>query len=589
MKILFQLAVLLFIVTEINAQEKIIYGDCKSGFGIKMAADKTSVFGYFQNGQLNGYALVIMPTGDTYAGMLKNNTCWGKGILLYSQGLIYIGDYENNVQNGYGTAFIPNTQIIDGTFTNNQPAQVIKIETKNSNSDCLLGDCDKGPGLKFASAQSFSCIGKEMILERRPDGYNYFGPKSGTGYMTIYTKDYIFVGIGKDRLPNGEGGKYYPKTGKVDYRIWTSLPLGDEPLTTYCELNAVCPLQFSFTKKFKIPVKEVIWTTLYSNDCKKIAVKLDNGSFGCYDAEKNIYTSLSGTDKVNSIAMSDDGKFGAYCTDAQIKVFDLMLNKLINTINDSVYSDNLIISADNKYLLYNVKSTATLFGFIASAGHKLRLTDLKKGMVVKDFTAVSNSYIQEKSGNFGGQQYAYYPEDPLTLVGNHIFTNSGSSLNLIHYLTGKTTSLLFDTVKIEALQTRNIFKYKVSPKGTRIAIVTDRGIDVINLVSQEHECWISETNYSTKLTDPGPYNIYQTKYISTDISSLFFSPDEKMLVIYLYDKLIFAKLDNTPKDVKGYKIIQTVPMPYFLEHSPNGSKLIYSSLDGEISVYDFKY
>lgn len=589
MKTFFKLAFLLFLGTEISAQEKIIFGDCINGFGIKMAADKTSILGYFQNGQLNGYALAVMPNGDTYAGMLKNNACWGKGIFLYSQGLIYIGDYENNMQNGYGTAFIPNSQIIDGTFANNQPAQVIKMETKNSNSDCLYGDCDKGPGLKFASAQSFSCIGKEMILERRPDGYNYFGPRSGAGYMTIYTNDYIYVGMGKDRLPNGEGGKYYPKTAKVDYGIWTSVLVGDEPLTTLCEPNSICTPQITFVKKFKIPVQERIWTTLYSNDCKKIAVALENKSFGCYDVDKNTYTSLSGTDKVNTIAMSNDGKYGAYCTDAQIKVFDLTLNKLINTINDSVYSDKLIISANNKYLLYNVNATATLFGFIACPGHKLRLTDLKKGQVVKDFTAVSNSNIQEEPGNFNGLQYSYYPQDPLTVVGNHIFTNSGSSFDLIHCLTGKSTSLLFDTVKVDALQSRNIFNFAVSPKGTRIAIVTDRGVDVINLASREHECWISETDYSTSVSDPGPYDIYQSQRISTDISSIFFSPDEKQVIVYLNNQLIFAKLDNATQNMAGYKIIQTIPISYFLEHSPDGSKLIYSSLDGEISLYEVKY
>ena len=81
-----------------TAQEKIYYGDCQNGFGVKVAADKTTIYGNFQNGLLNGYALVVMPDGSMYAGFLKDNVCWGKGIMLYAQGYVYIGDYEKNAQ-----------------------------------------------------------------------------------------------------------------------------------------------------------------------------------------------------------------------------------------------------------------------------------------------------------------------------------------------------------------------------------------------------------------------------------------------------------------------------------------------------------
>ncbi|MCK9613741.1 MAG: hypothetical protein M0R16_12750 [Bacteroidales bacterium] len=592
-RLLFVLFIFAFI--HIHAQEKIFYGDCKNGFGVKVTADKTSILGYFQDGQMNGYSLAIMPNGDMYAGFLKNNVCWGKGIFLYSQGFIYMGDYVNNAMEGSGTLFVPNTQIQDGTFSKNQQVQVTKIETKNVNSTCLLGDCEKGPGLIFENVQSFSCIGKDMIFERRPDGYQYFGPRSGEGYMAIITKEYFYVGMGKDRLPKGEGGKFYNLTSTVDFGNWYSIKIGDQDISICCGLNKTCPLQISLSNQFKVPVNEKINNVKFSKDFRKMMVWLEDLSCVSYDIDKKILSPLSGSDKVRGFAISNDGKFGAYITPDQLKVFDLSTNKVLFTFNDTVISDRLVFTPDNKYLIYCVnKISFSRFKWISELA---KVIDLKNGLLVNDF--VVDSYTDElgplATYDINSKDFYYFDyHGPLIITDkNQLFFNFGNDIKIIDCMTDSLKK--FFKYSYEERRKSLILRFTVSPSGTRLATVNEQGVRIWNAKTAKEETWISETsNYTIKDMSESD-DIRDKDFISTKIKSLNFSPNDSSLIIKIDDNLMFIKLDQKTSGQSGdktwfknYTVLQTIKIPYVVI-SLDGSKLIYRSWDGVISIYDIKY
>lgn len=594
MRKLLLVSFLFAIVFNARSQDKIYYGDCQNGFGVKVAADKTTIYGNFQNGLLNGYALVVMPDGSMYSGQYKDNVCWGKGIMLYNQGFVYMGDYVKNAQHGTGTMFAVSRQIIDGTWSNNQPAQVNKIETKNQNSPCILGDCDKGPGHTFKDVTSFACITSDLILERKPGGYQYFGPRKGEGNMTIVTKDWIYVGMGKDREPNGTGAKVWMSGKKYEVGNWGTIEIGKEKTTIFWEKDKTCPVQVNTLSQFKLPLSESLNNLALSNDGKKVVYLTDNSAFGCYDITTKKNSTLSGADKVKRIAISGDGLKGAYCTENQIKIFDLVNAKLLRTHNDTVLNTNFIFSPNGQHLIYSVDSTYIGFMFVRGTKEKAKVLDIKTGRIIKDFETGSTSLNWGR--NLCGDKYNYYDCPYVFNSKGNLYSFSTLGIDIFDYLSGKEIDYGYDTTRFKYETSCNIQRFTVSPTGNRIALLRDYGLRIFKVVDGNSITWTPD-GYFPEMTE---YGLVTKGFIGEDVQdtkirSINYTADGKGLLANTSDDLIIVDLRfKTPGD-PYYKspgrIFYTIPFNTWNNMfgvTADRSKFYLRTDDGEIYIYEVK-
>lgn len=470
-----------------SAQEKIYYGDCQNGFGVIITADKTTIYGNFQNGLLNGYALVVMPDGTLYAGFFKENFCWGKGIMLYPQGYVYIGDFEKNMQQGKGTMFVINTQIVDGTWNNNQPAQVNKIETKNQNSSCILGNCEAGPGHSFKDAMSLACFTQDMIFERKSKEYQYFGPRSGEGFMAIMSKEGVYVGMGKDRMPHGIGGRTDSK-GKVEYGNWFTLSVGDTKATFCAEENKPIPIELILKQKFELPLSINVDDIKLSSDGKRAIITSNKKDFLYYDAEKKSVKNLAiDTDFLN-IAISSNGKYGAYCSNGKIKLFDLDQGKEIFTTDYNLNnSTSFQFSPDDQYLY----ASNMIYFYPLYLGENAMVIGVNEKKVLKEYA--STNYAN-KGYTLYGPASIFYKFIPVTSITKNNIGFSYSAPNICaHSLISNDTIKVFSgwydktTTKLSDTGDGTIMYFTTTLYGDHIALLRGDNIDILNIHQDKGE------------------------------------------------------------------------------------------------------
>ena len=594
MKINFLILLSIILCIRLSAQEKIYYGDCKNGFGVKIAGDKSNIYGNYKNGRLNGYGLVLTADGNIFAGFLKDDLCWGKGILLYSKGYIYVGDYVKNAQQGKGTMFVINTQIVDGTWENNEPAQVNKITTQNQKSLCLLGDCEKGPGLIFTDVKSFSCVTADMIVERRPDDYMYFGPRNGEGYMSIMTKNWIYVGMGKDRKPFGEGGMIYSKS-KIEYGNWRTITIGDEETPVSTELNKPCPIQVNLLEKFKLPINESVRDLRISNDGKKAVICTGKKSFGFYDVNKKTWTLLSGTDVVDRIEISGNGQYGAYCTETQIKVFDLKTSKLLIAYNDTVYN-NFILSPDGQCLIYS-----TAYPSYIKNIDKAKVLNFKTGKILTEF------FTEGSAGDVGhsfDEDSIFYYERPYFVSKNNYLYSYDMYFGILdpfqihNCFTGERISINFDTtMSHKEYGTNKMLGYSVSPEGNRLMLFKGDKFDIYKIREGKKQTWYPEltVNVDRRFRNREMKDMKVHHY--SKISTMYLTNDGKGLVVKLIgSELVIIDLrTKTPDNPLYSKAIGTgiysFPADKFrsFNNTYDGSRFYFNTKDGTVFVYEVKF
>lgn len=589
----FMFIILLFMVTVTisQAQDKIYYGDCQNGFGVKVAADKTTIYGNFLNGKLNGYSLVVMPNGNMYAGFLKDNVCWGEGIFVYAQGYIYMGEYVNNAQQGNGTMFSMNAQIIDGTWNNNQPAQVNKIETKNQNSPCDFGDCEKGPSMTFKDVTSFSCATTDMILERKSAEYQYLGPRSGEGNITIITKEWIYVGMGKDREPYGVGAKVYMSGKKFEVGNWGRIKFGSQETPIFWELNKPCPLQVNLVSQFKLPVTESITDYMLSNNGKRMVVSTEKTGFGFYDSEKKIWKPLSGTDSVMRLAISPDGQYGAYCTKSQIKIFDLAANKLLKTINDKVFRYNFLFSNDGQLLIYSVDTTYQGPWGLTIVAEKARTVNVKTGKRIREFITTNSANDNKRICG----DYYFVPYGPYVATNrNSLFVLGFLGIETYELSTGKEIDYKVDTSKVKLEWSCRLLRYAVSPSGNKVAEHMDWGTRVFDIKYEPNQTWypgIYLDNFDKYTTTRKGY--FDENIKSTNVYSLYFMSDENGLLAVTSNDIVLVDLR---KKVAGSSISSTGGVYTFLREdimdlntTADGTKIYIRNDRDEVYVYEIKF
>ena len=82
--------------------------------------DGTAYEGDFANGQINGYGLLTLPTGEKVLGQFKNSVLSGRGLLVGKDGSRYAGEFDKNVFNGQGIFLLANGERKEGIFRNGQ-------------------------------------------------------------------------------------------------------------------------------------------------------------------------------------------------------------------------------------------------------------------------------------------------------------------------------------------------------------------------------------------------------------------------------------------------------------------------------------
>jgi len=89
--------------------------------------DGTAYEGDFANGQINGYGLLTLPTGEKVLGQFKNSVLSGRGLLVGKDGSRYAGEFDKNVFNGQGIFLLANGERKEGIFRNGQFVEAKKV------------------------------------------------------------------------------------------------------------------------------------------------------------------------------------------------------------------------------------------------------------------------------------------------------------------------------------------------------------------------------------------------------------------------------------------------------------------------------
>jgi hypothetical protein len=133
MKIVYTFICLLFFAGSVYSQNKLptckgdSYEQWNNCTGTIKGNDGTAYEGDFANGQINGYGLLTLPTGEKVLGKFKNSVLSGRGLLVAKDGSRYAGEFDQNIFNGQGISVLANGERIEGIFRNGQFVEAKKV------------------------------------------------------------------------------------------------------------------------------------------------------------------------------------------------------------------------------------------------------------------------------------------------------------------------------------------------------------------------------------------------------------------------------------------------------------------------------
>ena len=89
--------------------------------------DGSAYEGGYANGQIHGYGLLTLPTGEKVLGQFKNSVLTGRGLFVGNDGSRYAGEFDQNTFNGQGIYVAANGERQEGIFRNGQFAEAKKV------------------------------------------------------------------------------------------------------------------------------------------------------------------------------------------------------------------------------------------------------------------------------------------------------------------------------------------------------------------------------------------------------------------------------------------------------------------------------
>jgi len=89
--------------------------------------DGSAYEGDFANGQMDGYGLLTLPTGQKILGQFKKSVLSGRGLLVAKNGSRYAGEFDQNIFNGQGISILADGERIEGIYRNGQFVEAKKV------------------------------------------------------------------------------------------------------------------------------------------------------------------------------------------------------------------------------------------------------------------------------------------------------------------------------------------------------------------------------------------------------------------------------------------------------------------------------
>ncbi len=89
--------------------------------------DGSAYEGDIANGQIHGYGLLTLPTGEKVIGQFKNSVLTGRGLFVGNDGSRYAGEFDQNTFNGLGIYVAANGERQEGLFKAGQFAESKKV------------------------------------------------------------------------------------------------------------------------------------------------------------------------------------------------------------------------------------------------------------------------------------------------------------------------------------------------------------------------------------------------------------------------------------------------------------------------------
>lgn len=89
--------------------------------------DGSAYEGDIANGQIHGYGILTLPTGEKVLGQFKNSVLTGRGLFVGNDGSRYAGDFDQNNFNGQGIYVAANGERQEGLFKAGQLAEAKKV------------------------------------------------------------------------------------------------------------------------------------------------------------------------------------------------------------------------------------------------------------------------------------------------------------------------------------------------------------------------------------------------------------------------------------------------------------------------------
>ena len=129
----FYTLILMFLACSAFAQSKLPtckgddYEQWNSCTGTIENDDGSAYKGDFANGQINGYGLLTLSTGEKVLGKFNNSVLSGRGLLVAKDGSRYAGEFDQNTFNGLGITLLANGERIEGIFRNGQFVKAKKV------------------------------------------------------------------------------------------------------------------------------------------------------------------------------------------------------------------------------------------------------------------------------------------------------------------------------------------------------------------------------------------------------------------------------------------------------------------------------
>ena len=133
MKIVHTFICLFFFAGSVYSQNKLPtcegdnYEQWNSCTGTIKGDDGSAYEGDFANGQIDGYGLLTLPSGEKVLGQFKKNVISGRGLLVAKDGSRYAGEFDQNFFNGQGIFVLANGERKEGVFRNGQFLEAKKV------------------------------------------------------------------------------------------------------------------------------------------------------------------------------------------------------------------------------------------------------------------------------------------------------------------------------------------------------------------------------------------------------------------------------------------------------------------------------